>query len=122
MPWQMLLVVLCLLSGCVQGSVTLVEPPKTYPATASLEILREKPARPYRTIAIVRASGMPSATNSELCGVLEKEARSIGADAILLLPREENVSVGGYNPCAGGVVNGGGERISVLKAIAIKYE
>ncbi len=112
MPWQILLLAVWLLSGCVQSSVTLVEPPRTYPATASLEILREKPARAYKNIAIVRAIGMPSATDTELCGVLQKEAKSVGADAILLLPREENVRA----------CSDSGERISVLKAIAIKYE
>jgi hypothetical protein len=122
MPWQILLLALWLMSGCVQGTVTLVEPSRTYPATTSLEILREKPARPHRTIAVVRATGLPSATNAELCGVLQKEAKSIGADAILLLPREENVSIAGSNPCAGGAVNGAGEKVSVLKALAIKYE
>jgi len=65
---------------------------------------------------------MPSAADWELLAVLQKEAKSIGADAILLFPREENERAGGYNPCAGGAIGGGGEKISVLKALAIKYE
>ena len=122
MSWRILIITLLLFSGCIEGKVTLVEPYKSYPPSANVEVLMQKPARPFRTIAIVRAIGTPSSGDAELLAVLQGKAKSVGADAILPLPKEENESNVTINPCAGGVVGGGSEKIPVLKALAIKYE
>jgi hypothetical protein len=118
MSWNILTIILLLFSGCIQGYTTLLEPSISYPPSANLEILTEKPTRPYRPIAVVRAVGQPSSDEGELLAVLRKKAKSVGADAILVLSKEEDDSA---EICAGGIVAGGAEKIPVLKALAIKY-
>jgi hypothetical protein len=120
-PGNILAIILLLLSGCIQGHVTLLEPTISYPPSTHLKILTEKPTRPYRPIAIVRAVGQPSSDDSELLAVLREKAKSLGADAILVLSKEWDKSPALINPCAGGIVEGGAEDIPVLKALAIKY-
>ena len=118
---NILTILLLLFSGCVQGNVTLLDS-STYPASAYVEILQEKPARPYKTIAMVKATGPQGSGETELLTVLQGQAKSVGADAILPLAKEENSSGGVNNPCSGGVVGGGSEKVTVLKAYAIKYQ
>ncbi|HLD46990.1 MAG TPA: hypothetical protein VJA64_04140 [Desulfobaccales bacterium] len=121
MIWNILIILLLLCSGCVQGNVTLLDS-SNYPASAYVEVLKEKPARPYKTIALVKATGPQGSGEAELLGVLQGQARSVGADAILPLAKEENASGGLNNPCSGGVVGEGREKVTVLKAYAIKYQ
>ena len=116
-----ILLLFLLLSGCVQGNVTLLDSPK-YPASSYVEILKEKPDRPYKTLALVKATGPQGAGETELLGVLQSQAKSVGADAILPLAKEDNASGGLNNPCSGGVVGEGREKVTVLKAYAIKYQ
>jgi hypothetical protein len=40
----------------------------------------------------------------------------------MLLPKEENTGDSLTNPCSGGVVGEGAEKVTVLKAYAIKYQ
>ena len=121
MIWNILIILLLLSSGCVQGNVTLLDS-SNYPASAYMEVLREKPARPYKTIAMVKATGPQGSGETELLAVLQGKAKSVGADAIMPLPKEENASGGLNNPCSGGVVGEGAEKVTVLKAYAIKYQ
>jgi hypothetical protein len=121
MIWNILIILLLLFSGCIQGNVTLLDS-SNYPASAHVEILREKPARPYKTIAMVKATGPQGSGETELMAVLQGKAKSVGADAIMPLPKEENASGGLDNPCSGGVVGEGAEKVTVLKAYAIKYQ
>jgi hypothetical protein len=118
MSWNILTIILLLFSGCIQGHITLLEPSISYPPSANLEILTEKPTRPYKPIAVVRAVGLPSTDEGELLAVLREKAKSAGADAILVLSKEVDDSA---ESCAGGIVAGCAEKIPVLKAIAIKY-
>ena len=122
MLWNTLFIILLFFPGCIQGNVTLLDPSKTYPSSTSIEILMEKPARPFRTIAIVKASGPPSSGDAELLAVLRGKAKAIGADAIIPLSKEKDEGASVSNPCGGGIVIGGAEKIIVLKAYAIKYE
>ena len=121
MIWNILIILLLLFSGCVQGNVTLLDS-SNYPASAYVEVLREKPARPYKTIALVKATGPQGSGETELLAVLQGKAKSVGADAIMPLPKEENASGGLNNSCSGGVVGEGTEKVTVLKAYAIKYQ
>jgi hypothetical protein len=122
MSWKFLVIILLLFSGCIQGNVTLLDASKNYPPSANIEILKEKPARPFKTIAIVKATGLPGSGDPELLAVLRGQAKAVGADAIMPLPKEENDSVDVYNPCTGGIVCGGPQKTIVWKALAIKYE
>lgn len=121
MLWNILIILLLLSSGCIQGSVTLLDS-SNYPASAHMEVLSEKPARPYKTIAMVKATGPQGSGEAELLAVLKGKAKSVGADAIMPLSKEENPSDGLNNPCSGGVVGEGAEKVTVLKAYAIKYQ
>ena len=119
MSLNILTIILLLFSGCVQGHVTLLEPSESYPPSVNLEILKEKPKRAYKPIAVVRAVGQPNSTDSELLAVLQEKAKSIGADAILVLSKEED---DGVESCFRSTVSGDKEKIPVLKAVAIKYK
>jgi hypothetical protein len=111
-------IILLVVSGCVQGNVTLLKPSESYPPSAKIEILKEKPKKAYKSIAVVRAVGQPSSTDSALLAVLQEKAKSIGADAILVFSKEED---DGVESCFGATVSGDKEKIPVLKAVAIKY-
>jgi hypothetical protein len=121
MLWHILIIVLLLSSGCIQGSVTVLDS-SSYPATAHIDVLKEKPARPYKTIAMVKATGPQGSGEADLLAVLEGKAKSLGADAIIPLSKEDNSSGSLSDPCSGGVVGEGPEKVTVLKAYAIKYQ
>src|SRR4030042_6305575 len=99
MIWNILIILFLWLSGGVQGNCTLLDS-SNYPASAYVEVLKEKPARPYKTIALVKATGPQGSGETELLAVLQGKAKSVGADAIMPLAKEENSSGGGNNPCS----------------------
>jgi hypothetical protein len=100
-----ILLILVLLAGCVSTEVTSMN--GTYPPSSRVEILKEPPSRPYRQIGMVSAEGVVEMT--ELTARLSAKAQSIGADAVILLPVEYKMGLGG-------------NQFPVLKGIAVKYD
>ena len=74
-----------IISGCMSTDhLLLIE--KAFPETPQgqkIEILMERPSRPFIEIAIVEAKGRRRTKWNELREGLREEARSIGADAVI---------------------------------------
>lgn len=85
---RVLLVSLVLLtSACATVSTHVVSlaTDTRYAPTQHVEILLEKPQRPYREIALLESRGMVGDTEVQLWQDAREKARSLGADALIRL-------------------------------------
>ncbi len=95
-------------------------------ADHKVAVLSEPPQKPFIKMAKLRATAEEPTSEEELTAALIKEARKVGADAIINVELEEqdwNYSmpiVGPGGGVTGGVQNKG--TIAVLTGIAIKYK
>ncbi|MGZ8196843.1 MAG: hypothetical protein ACXWVP_00705 [Burkholderiales bacterium] len=130
------------LAGCATVTTHIVElnPARKYPPTTQVEVLLQKPDRPYIEIALIESSG---ASEAEMLNDAREKARQLGADAIV---RTETLSefhppVAVYDPWYDPLYSRwppyrmmplyphpwgsyrvlGGYYTYVLKAVAIKY-
>ena len=73
------------LSACagVSTHVVQLDPSRTYAPTQNVEVLLEKPKRPYVDIALLESRGEVGVTEAELLNHAREKARTIGADAIV---------------------------------------
>ena len=135
-----------LLAGCAGVSTQVVElnPAQRFPPTQNVEVLLEKPQRPYIELGLLESRGDFGATEATLLNDAREKARALGADAILKLETERvyHPPVAVYDPWydplywgyyryqrfppfphpwgAYRVVGGGYEY--TVKALAIKYK
>jgi hypothetical protein len=100
-----ILLALVLLAGCVATQVSQTSGP--YPPSNLVEVLKQPPSRPYHQIGMVSAEGVVE--TDQLIARLSAKAQSIGADAVILLPMDYKMGLGG-------------NQFPVLKGIAIKYD
>lgn len=79
-----------LLAGCTGVSTQVVElnPAQRFPPTQNVEVLLEKPRRPYIELGLIESRGDFGATEATLLNDAREKARSLGADAILRLETE----------------------------------
>jgi hypothetical protein len=82
-----------LLSGCAAVSTQVVplDPSLTLAPTERVEILLEKPRRPYTELALLESRGIAGGSESELLEDARDKARTLGADAIVRLELEKTV-------------------------------
>jgi hypothetical protein len=82
-----------LLSGCAAVSTQVVplDPSLTLAPTERVEILLEKPRRPYTELALLESRGIAGGSESELLDDARDKARTLGADAIVRLELEKTV-------------------------------
>lgn len=111
-----------LLSGCATTDVARLDDTQ-YAPTQNVEILMDKPQHPYKVIAVLETQGALNMSQTSLLNSLRKKARSVGADAVLLIADTSrqtspgfmyNPNLGGYQSIPGGVRPG-------VRALAIKY-
>ena len=131
-----------LLTSCATVSTRVVElkPSQQFAPTQSVEILLQKPDRPYIEIALLESRG---ASEAELLNDAREKAKALGADAILKQESEliQHPPVAVYDPWYDPFYFGwhryrpfphyaapwgpyrviGGGHTYVLKALAIKY-
>ena len=76
-----------LLGACagVSTHVVPLNPAQTFPPTQFVEVLLEKPARPYIEIALIESHGDSEA---QLLNDAREKARAVGADAIIRVRTE----------------------------------
>lgn len=72
-----------LLTGCTVSNVASLNG-KTYPPSSSVDVLTEKPSRPYEQFAIVETQGSLNQPVSDMIDGLRKKAMEVGADAVIL--------------------------------------
>ena len=135
-----------LLSGCAAVSTRVVplDLSLTLAPTERVEILLEKPRRPYTQLALLESRGIAGGSESELLEDAREKARTLGADAIVRLELEKTVlpPVVVYDPPFAPFYYGypfrryphfhppyfgeyrvlGGGTVYTLKTLAIKYE
>ena len=133
------------IAGCATVSTRVVplDPVLKFAPSQRVEILLEKPLRPYTQIALLESRGMVGGGESELLEDAREKAQAVGADAIIRLEVEKTLqppvaiydppyspyfshySLYGYPyfypPYYGGYRVIGGGTIYTLKALAIKY-
>jgi hypothetical protein len=82
-----------LLAGCatVVTRVAMLDPAVSLAPTSRVEILLEKPQRPYREIAFLESRGIAGGSEVELLEDAREKARALGADAIVRLELEHTV-------------------------------
>ncbi len=95
------------LAGCIHTEVVPLDASGPYAAAVEPEILSQRPDRPFKEIALVESQG--SVSGDDLLRRARKKAGALGADAIIVLPKEQKQGSGGL-------------LFPVVKVIAIKYE
>ena len=134
-----------LVSGCalVSTHVVQLDPSRTYSPTQNVEVLLEKPKRPYAEIALIESRGELGVGEAELLNSAREKAKAVGADAIVRIDVEHlyHPPVAVYDPWAdpfywrwsryrpfppfahrwGTYRVIGGGYTQTLKALAIKY-
>lgn len=68
------------LAGCVAPFVEVVSHTETYPPTAHVDLVFDKPARPFKTFALLQDTF--GGTSAQINARLEAKGREIGADAV----------------------------------------
>lgn len=128
--------------GCASVSTQVVrlDPALKLPSSTNVEILFEKPRRPYREVALLESSGMVGDGEVALLEDAREKAKALGADAIVRLEVEKTIHppVVVYDPffmpfysryplyhyppyfAEYRVIPGG--TVYTLKTLAIKYE
>ena len=76
-------VLLSILAGCAAPQVEILSKTDSFPPTANVEILLDRPARAHKTFAILEDTY--GGTPEEINGRLARKAREIGADAIVIV-------------------------------------
>lgn len=88
--------------GCATVSTRVVplDPALKFAPSQRVEILLEKPPRPYTGIALLESRGMVGGGESELLEDAREKARALGADAIIRLEVEKTLQppVAIYDP------------------------
>ena len=76
-------VLLAILAGCAAPQVEILSKTDSFPPTANVEILLDRPARPHKTFAILEDTygGTPEEINDRLA----RKGQEIGADAIVIV-------------------------------------
>lgn len=112
------------LAACAQTSVARFDGGAVYSPTSRVDILAEPPNRQYETLAILETKGAPNMSLPDLINDMQQEAMSIGADAIVFLGRSDQQTPQQlmFNPLLGGYQTLGGNQITTITAIAIKYK
>jgi hypothetical protein len=84
-----------LVSGCATVSTQVVrfEPAVQFAPTQSVEILLEKPQRPYREIALLESRGMVGDSEIALWQDAREKAQVLGADALIRLEVDKTVQL-----------------------------
>jgi hypothetical protein len=95
------------LPGCIHTEEIMLGPAAAYPPSQNVAILSQRPAGPYKEIAVVEAQG--SVSEEDLLASARRKAGDLGADAIVVLPKEQKPGTGGL-------------LFPVVKALAIKYD
>jgi hypothetical protein len=75
------------LGACASPSakVTLLDPARAYAPTQNVEILLDAPTRAHTKIALIEVQGTVGGTESQLLEQARRQARALGADAIVRL-------------------------------------
>jgi hypothetical protein len=76
-------VLLAILVSCAAPQVEILSKTDSFPPTANVEILLDRPARPHKTFAILEDTY--GGTPEEINGRLARKAQEIGADAIVIV-------------------------------------
>ena len=76
-------VLLSILVGCAAPQVEILSKTDSFPPTANVEILLDRPARPHKTFAVLEDNygGTPEEINDRLA----RKAQEIGADTIVIV-------------------------------------
>lgn len=119
----LLLVVAFVLCGCATTSAVMLDSGASYPPTKNVQILTQAPARPFKQIAMLEATGPVNTPLPDLLESMKQKAAAIGADAVI--PTEDASTQQQqalmYNPWLGGYQTVGGGTVPVIRGIAIKY-
>ena len=95
-----------------------------YPPTKNVHILKSFPHLPYHIIAELETQGSSGQSISNLLGNMRKEAKSIGANAII--PTKENIEQTQqgliFNPWSLDYLQIGDENFPILRGLAIVYD
>jgi hypothetical protein len=85
-----LLFTAALLVGCatVTTHVVSLNPAQTFPPTQNVEILLEKPHRPYTSIGLLESRGEIGTSEAELLQDIRTKAQQLGAHAVVKLESE----------------------------------
>ncbi|MGA9754522.1 MAG: hypothetical protein WBV23_05200 [Desulfobaccales bacterium] len=81
-----------------------------YPPTLKVDVLKQPPAVPYKSFAVLECASGANATPDAVMAGLQSKAREIGADAIIICQPGLNPGLPGLAPSAN------------TQAVAIKYK
>ena len=124
-----LLTIVMISSGCVSVHY-IPSTSATYAPTTSVEVLFEKPTRPYVVLGLLR-SAFPAVNETDEIGLIRRRAMEIGAHALIEIRFRERTSVSShrrFTPGGGFVAMGmGGDTVVssdtaiYAEALAISY-
>ena len=118
-----LFLILLLFLGCASTGVVLLDDTIKYTPSENVEILIEKPKRPYKVIAKLETKGIKGTSHTTILESMRQKAKSIGADAIIPTEDASEYQLPGvmYNPWLGGYQTLPGGKVPILRGYAIKY-
>ena len=112
-----------ILSGCSTQNLKIERiSAVSFPPTEFIEVLREPPSRQYETIAVISASDVAGTPMTQVMANVVLEARSLGADAVIvenkskMAPEEMT-----FNPAGGYYEPKPAQMVPSVKATAIKW-
>ena len=115
-----------LLIGCASADVMLTDPSQEYPPTNSVQLLFEEPNKEYKVIAIIEGNGTQYNNETQVIKAIRKEARKIGAHAIIPLSTDKEYvpTTTHANPVQGSppITIAGGNKITTKTAAIIFIE
>ena len=118
------IIIVYFVSGCAGADVMLMDPSRDYAPTDNVLLLFDEPENEYEIIAVIEAKATQYNSESDAVKAARKEARKIGAHAIIPLTTEkkEVQSETMPNPVAGSppIYIAGGTQIT-MKFAAIRY-
>jgi hypothetical protein len=85
LPRLVLLAASLALAACasVRTQIVPLGTPQAYPPTLTVEVLLQKPDRPYTEIALIESKGEVGASEADLLNDAREKAKALGADAIV---------------------------------------
>lgn len=112
------------LAACAAPQPDVVRSPSApvYAPTANVEVLEQRPTRPYLEIGTIDEPGEPGALRAQVLAQIREKARQLGADAVIVTDVSRRApATQRMNPTTGFYETVGGQVIPAFKAVAIKF-
>lgn len=113
------LLIVVILAGCATPNLTMVNKGEKYTPTSGVEVMFHVPSRPYKELAFLDIGTNNWFTEAKAIDKLRGRAAEVGADALIILPKEKTSQgfiAGSWYGLYGAQTSG-----SMMRALAVKF-